>query len=151
MAEKDQRSASRNDDAESVMYEIQAYQAQAQMLQQQLQQLQAAAADISAALEALKGLEAAKEGAAMMLPLGSGALIKAKIEDRHSVFVDIGAGIVAEKTLAEATDFFKKKGADVDALRGRLNAALGEAASRLRELEPKARELAARTEGRSLQ
>jgi prefoldin alpha subunit len=145
MAEKNQRSASRNGDAESVIYEIQAYQAQAQMLQQQLQQLQAAAADISGALEALKGIEAAKDGAAMMLPLGSGALIRARIEDRNRVFVDIGAGIAAEKTLAEATEFFKKKSGDIEALRGKMNAALAEAAAHLRELEPKAREIAARS------
>jgi prefoldin alpha subunit len=57
----------------------------------------------------LEGLEQEKENAEMLVPIGGSSYVKAKLTESDKVVVGIGAGVSAEKTVAEAKAVFKER------------------------------------------
>ncbi|OIO27532.1 prefoldin subunit alpha [Candidatus Micrarchaeota archaeon CG_4_10_14_0_2_um_filter_60_11] len=110
-------------------YAYRGLQAQAMDIQQQLQSLQALMAECSAAGKALENLKSDA-----IFPIGSGVLVPATTRG-GKVLVEIGAGLVAEKTREEARAILKAKAEKLEYAFGRAEAALKEAARRMAELE----------------
>lgn len=93
MAEKETQNASQ------LMYELRILQMQSQEGQKQLEALQDAAAAARNALATLSSLPEAKGES--ILPIGGGVFLKATGIDGATVLVEIGAGVIAEKTVEE--------------------------------------------------
>ena len=87
--------------------EMRAVQARIEEGQRQLQSLQSFTNELAASLNTLKNLQDAKAGDSLF-PMGSGVFIKAAVSDAK-VLVEVGAGVVAEKTPEEAVDFLQKR------------------------------------------
>jgi len=81
-------------------YEAQVLQGQGQALQQQLGILQESVAQLEVALESVKSLKTAKGSS--LVPLGGGAMVRAKLESEGKVLIDVGAGVVVEKEIDDA-------------------------------------------------
>jgi prefoldin alpha subunit len=81
----------------------------ADTLQQRIGMMNAAITDLTYASMTLEGLEQEKENAEMMVPIGGSSYVKAKLKDSDKVVVGIGAGVSAEKTVAEAKAVFKER------------------------------------------
>jgi len=81
---------------------IEYYKEQLASIDMQIQYLQAAVADYHKAKITVEQLDKTKGVEDILVPVGLGVFINASTKDTSKVLVDIGAGIVAEKTVDDA-------------------------------------------------
>ena len=83
---------------------IEYYKEQMAYIDMQIQYLQAAVADYHKAKITVEQLNKTKGADDILVPVGLGVFINASTKDTSKVLVDIGAGIVAEKTVDDAIE-----------------------------------------------
>ena len=81
---------------------IEYYKEQLSSIDMQMQYLQAAMADYQKAKMTIEQLEKTEEKTDIIVPVGSGVYINALAKDTSKVLLDIGAGVVTEKTVENA-------------------------------------------------
>lgn len=81
----------------------------AETLQQRISMITAAMTDLSYAQMTLESVEKEKENTELLVPIGGGSYLKAKLAAPDKVVVGIGAGVSVEKTLQEAKDLVKER------------------------------------------
>lgn len=81
----------------------------AETLQQRISMLTAAITDLTYANMTLENVEKEKENTELLVPIGGGSYLKAKLAAPDKVVVGIGAGISVEKTLQEAKAMVKER------------------------------------------
>jgi prefoldin alpha subunit len=91
----------------------QQYQSQADAVMRQISLTQVTAEGLDRALGAVEAMEKAEEGQEMLVPIGSGSFVHAKLASREKVVLNIGAGVSIEKTVADAREALKARKADV--------------------------------------
>jgi prefoldin alpha subunit len=82
--------------------ELQLLEQTAQSLQKRINMINAAFADLTYANMTLDGIKKEKDGAELLVPIGSSSYIKVKLANVEKVIVGMGAGVSIEKTLPEA-------------------------------------------------
>jgi len=92
----------------------------AEVLQQRITMVNAALTDATYANATLDGIEQQKENAELLVPIGAGSYVRAKLADSNKVIVGMGSGVSVEKTLAEAKTTLKER---LDELENTLNSA----------------------------
>ena len=107
------------------MAAYQQYQAQAEAIARQLGLTQLTAEGLDRALKAVEAMETAEEGTEMLVPIGSGSFIHAKLASKEKVVLNVGAGVNIEKTPAEAKESLKIRKAEVAEGSKKLNEMLG--------------------------
>ena len=65
-------------------------------------------------------LEGVEEGSESLVPLGAGCYGRGKLLEKGRVMVEVGAGIMAGKTLAEAAAIVKERKAEAERVGGKL-------------------------------
>ena len=93
---------------------LQEYGQQAEILTGQLQMLEDGRMETLAAIEALKSLAAQGEQP-VLLQIGGGAMVRAKIEAPDQVLVNIGADVTVERTNSDAIEFLKDRITEMEA------------------------------------
>ncbi len=91
----------------------QQYQNQADAIVHQISLTQLTAEGLDRAAKAVESMEAASEGQDMLVPIGSGSFVYAKLASKEKVVLNIGAGVSIEKTAAEAKEALKARRAEV--------------------------------------
>jgi prefoldin alpha subunit len=81
---------------------IEYYKEQLNAIDYQTQFMQAALADYYKAKITIEQLQKTDEKSDILIPVGGGSFINGSIKDASKVLVDIGAGLVAEKTIEDA-------------------------------------------------
>ena len=81
---------------------IEYYKEQLDSIDMQTQYLQAAIADYHKAKITIEQLDKTEDGADILVPAGLGVFINASAKNTSKVLVDIGAGIITEKTVDNA-------------------------------------------------
>lgn len=81
---------------------IEYYKEQLNALDLQSQYMQAALVDYYKSKITIENLHKANINSDILIPIGGGAFINGSIKDYSKVLVDIGAGLVAEKTVDDA-------------------------------------------------
>jgi prefoldin alpha subunit len=142
MAKQTEGAEDRQKDLTQVAIELNYYRQQAEEIQRQLASLQALSDENGSALEALKNLP--QEGKETMVPIGSGVLLKANVADSKKVFAEVGARVLAEKTIEEAASLVEEKQKNVETALGQLQSSLETVMQRIEFLGRKARELQGR-------
>ncbi len=97
-----------------LVVELQLMQGSVDTLQQRLQMLQSAIADLTVARSSIDALKEAEEGAPVLMPMGGGALVKARLGNLSRVIVDIGADVSIEMSLEEADQDFSRRLEDME-------------------------------------
>jgi len=92
----------------------------AEVLQQRITMVNAALTDATYANATLDGIEQQKENAELLVPIGAGSYVRAKLADSNKVIVGMGSGVSVEKTLVEAKTTLKER---LDELENTLNSA----------------------------
>lgn len=129
------------DDMAKIAYEMQLYREEAQVIQQQLANLQVNYASTEAAVQTLENLTKIKKDEGMLLPIGSGAYIKSKVESNEVALIDVGAGVIVEKQIPEAVTLLKSKMSEIDSVKDKLQKNFAEISSRMKSLEESANKL----------
>ena len=81
---------------------IEYYKEQLNSIDMQAQYLQAAIADFHKAKITVEQLNNAADKSEILIPIGGGTFLNGILTDHSKVLVDIGAGLVAEKTVDDA-------------------------------------------------
>ena len=81
---------------------IEYYKEQLNAIDYQTQFMQAALADYYKAKITIEQLHKADENSEILIPVGGGTFINGSIKEVSKVLVDIGAGLVTEKTIDDA-------------------------------------------------
>lgn len=96
--------------------EIQEKALQLQMLDEQLKQFEQHAQlidekinELQILIVSLDELKKSKEGSSILTPFGNSVFIKAKLENKSDVWLDIGKNVVVKKSVSEAQEFLSKK------------------------------------------
>jgi len=91
------------------------YGQQMDIFAQQLNLIEQQRMESLAAIESLQALQERGDDT-VLLPIGGGAVVRAKVVDPGHVLVNIGADIVGERTNPDAVDFLKDRITELEAL-----------------------------------
>jgi prefoldin alpha subunit len=81
----------------------------ADAVQSRINMVNAVVTDLTYASAALDALEKEKENSELLVPIGGGSYVKAKLGAPDKVVVSVGAGVSIEKTVEEAKETVKKR------------------------------------------
>ncbi|MEM2911792.1 MAG: prefoldin subunit alpha [Candidatus Bathyarchaeia archaeon] len=126
-----------------ISVEIRILEQTAETLNSRINMVNTMIADLTYATMTLEGLEKQKENAELLVPIGGGSYIKAKLENPDKVTVGIGAGVSIEKTLQEAKDIINKRLEELGKTRASLQQQFSQIIERINEDREKFEELAA--------
>ena len=104
--------------------EMRAVQARIEDGQRKLESLQTFSTELTVALNTVNNLADTKAGESLF-PIGSGVFVRASVSDAK-VLVEIGAGVVAEKTPEEASAILKQRFNEVINAANQIQAQLNE-------------------------
>ncbi len=93
---------------------LQEYGQQAEIFVQQLQMLENGRLEAHAAIESLEEMLAA-EGGAVLLQIGGGASVRAKVVEPEKVLIAIGSEVIVERSNKDAIDFLKERIMEMEA------------------------------------
>ncbi len=128
------------EDLARLAYESRLYQQQVESLQRQGEVLARALEENRQALGALEGLKGAQGSA--LFPVGGGVYVKGKTEDAQHVLMEVGAGVVLEKTVEEAKALLGERKKKLEEASVKLQETLQRTVQKLAEIEEKAGVLA---------
>ncbi len=111
----------RNARLQELAAQANALRAQAADAQRQLQSMRELLDELAATRQTLDALPQAGES---LVPLGGGAFTKAKFTRPSRVLIDIGAGVIVEKSADEARSLLQQRTGDVEKLAQQLEAGL---------------------------
>jgi prefoldin alpha subunit len=106
--------SSREEQFRKLVYELQMMQGSAETLQQRLGILQNALSDLNIAKESIEALKEVEEGDSILVPMGGGALVNARLGDLSNIMVNIGAEVSIEMGLEEAEENISSRLEDTD-------------------------------------
>ncbi|HIH69257.1 prefoldin subunit alpha [Methermicoccus shengliensis] len=106
--EQGEQGAPSKEEISEMYIRYQQLRAQAESMAQQLDILRLSIAELQRAVD---GLDALKEkgGAEVLVPVGSGAMMRATLERSDTVVVSIGAGFSIERPLDEARAYLERR------------------------------------------
>ena len=109
------------------------YGQQAEIFVEQLNLLENGRMEATAAIEALEAMVAADDNT-VLLQIGGGASVRAKVLEPEKVLVAIGAEVVIERTNSEAVDFLKGRIMEMEASQKRVSETLDKLRSQMNEI-----------------
>jgi len=86
------------------LYQIELYKQQINRLQEELGKIELLKLEILKSIESMEGLKQSKE---VLVPLGGGVFVRAVVEDRDKVIVNVGADVFVEKSIDETIEDLK--------------------------------------------
>lgn len=128
--------------------ELQVLRGNANTLQSRVNLINAVLSELEVANASLGGLKGSKRGTPLLLPIGGGSYVKAKLEDAEKVIVGIGAGVTSEKTFDKAQESIGVRMAEIQKSKVVLQQRLNEVAGQISETENKINEIAKSREAR---
>ncbi|MBS7251118.1 MAG: prefoldin subunit alpha [Candidatus Freyarchaeota archaeon] len=132
---------------ERIIAELNAYEQQARILQRRIDLINASLQEIALTTESLDELKNVTEDNEVLMPLGSGVYVRAKIIDMKKVITTIGAEVAVDKDITGAQLSLDQRSM---ALQNALQATgqqLQEIANKINELNRKAQTLVAKIRG----
>ncbi len=121
------------DEIRRLAVELRILEGTAESLQSRITFLNAAYAELSLANRTLEGLEKEATDAPVLVPVGGGSYIKAKLSEVDKVVYGVGAGVAIEKTLKEAKDGIGNRVSELERTRQALTQQLSQVLRRIQE------------------
>ena len=88
----------------------------------------------------LEGLKKEQKGSTILVPLGGGSYMKAKIEDAERLIIGIGANVAVEKTVNAAQEDVGTRILELEKVRTALQQQLEQTVSRMEAVQRRVRE-----------
>ena len=88
----------------------------------------------------LEGLKKEQKGSTILVPLGGGSYMKAKIEDAERLIIGIGADVAVEKTVNAAQEDVGTRILELEKVRTALQQQLEQTVSRMEAVQRRVRE-----------
>ena len=122
-----------------LIYELQVLRNVGEDLQQRIGFVNAAISELKMAASTLEGLGEVAED--MLVPIGGGSYVRAKLVDRERLIVGIGSDTAVEKTVAEAREDFNVRVLELEKARSSLQGQFDEASARVDVVQRELRKL----------
>ncbi len=102
-------------DLQTLQYYLNEYGQQAEIFSRQLEMIEQKRIESLAAIETMKNLAGDRESP-VLLPLGGGTMVRAKVSDPEKILVNIGSDVVIQWTNGEAITFLQEKITEMEAM-----------------------------------
>ncbi len=132
---------SSQDKLQSLLTQIGSYRELIRVLQQQISNLVEARSELSMTLNFLKNMRQLKPDTEVLIPVGSGALVPGRLTTVEKVLVEIGSGVVVEKSAEEAVQVIENRIKEVDETVGRLQKDIADIQEKIEAIRPEAEQL----------
>lgn len=126
---------------ERIIQELQVLRARGEGTQGRMEEATADLMQLQTTIMALNSIKGVKEGTAALIPMGSGVFVKGKLAKIGEAMVDLGAGVVSEKTVAEAVEGLKEKKSQLEIVRNGFERNLKDLSEKSAFLSAKAQKL----------
>ena len=117
---------------------IQINQQRMEALQQQGNLVQMSLTDLDNALKALTTLEGKGEDQELLVPIGAGSFVHAKLADPDKVIIGLGAGVSVEKNFADSRGIIQSRRTELEKALLDTTSAIDQVAAELARLEQEA-------------
>lgn len=124
------------------LLQVEYLKAYGESIHQQLALVATTMNELSVAKEALGNLKSMKENSEILVPMGGGAYAKAKVSDTKTVLMNLGADVLADKSLDEGLAMVDSQIKKLEEARNQLNSNVTRINESLRQLAPELQELA---------
>ena len=91
------------------------YRQQAELFAQQLSMLEEGRMEALAATESLSAILSAGDNNAVLLQIGGGVSVRARVEEPDKILVNIGADVIVERSNADAVEYLKDRITEMEA------------------------------------
>ncbi|MFA6364193.1 prefoldin subunit alpha [Methanoregula sp.] len=118
---------------ETLQYYLKEYGQQAEVFAGQLELMENGRMEALAAIEALEALVATDDGT-VLLQIGGGASLRAKILEPEKVLLNIGSDVIVEKTNPDAVGYLKDRITEMEASQKKVTEALEKLQSQMNEI-----------------
>ena len=98
----------------TLQHYLKEYGQQSEVFVQQLELLENGRMEAHAAIEALEGMQASEDGT-VLLQIGGGASVRAKVVEPEKVLIAIGAEVIVERSNKDAIEFLKERVMEMEA------------------------------------
>lgn len=105
---------------------------QSEMLTGQLGLIEQRKFESLSSIQALEALESGDDS--ILLPLGGGVSVHAKITDAENILVNVGADVLIAKSREEAISYLKDRITEMDAIEGKISESLSQVQARIEEI-----------------
>lgn len=89
--------------------ELQVLHSQAQLIAEQLDRIDSSLMEIEYLKNSLDEFNQIKKGTEIFTPMSNGIFIKSKLEDSSSLLINVGNGVVVEKSVVDAKKLFDSR------------------------------------------
>ena len=107
----------KNEEIQRQLYQIEIYKQQINKLQEELGRIELLKLEILKSIESMEGLKQSKE---VLVPLGGGVFVRAVVEDRDKVIVNVGADVFVEKSIDETIEDLKGSSEELNRAESRI-------------------------------
>jgi len=121
--------------------ELQILEGTAETLQTRLSLVNAALTELNVARMTLDGVEKETADASLLVPIGGGSFIKARLESNDKVIVGAGADVSIERSVTEARQTLQNRIGELDKTRATLQQQLVQVVGRIQEDRGKLQDL----------
>lgn len=130
-----------------LIVQLQALEATYHEIRSRLSLIDAALSEISVASSTLKGIKTLDNDSDILIPVGGGSFVKAKLSDSNNVLHSIGSGVSTEKTVELVQADFDNRISDFQKIRASLNQQLNQATIAITNIRNQIQQLTQRYEG----
>ncbi len=126
-----------SDDEESVFrrlaVELQILESTAESIQQRLSYLNTAFRELAYTRLTLEGMEKESPEASILVPVGGGSFVRARLEAPDKIIVGMGAGVAIEKTIIEGKEIVQNRVSAMERSRGEMQQQLVQVMNKIQE------------------
>jgi prefoldin alpha subunit len=137
----------RDESLEKLIYELQLLRGMNESIQQRINLVRSAIMELNMATSTLDGIGDKDAADSMLIPIGGGSYIRARIGDREKIIVGVGANVAVEKTVDEAKEDFQTRILELDKVRSSLQTQFDESITKADGLQREIRRLTQRARG----
>lgn len=127
--------------------QFQALETTYQEIRSRLNLLEAALSELSLASSTLNGIKTIDDESEILIPIGGGSFVKAKLSDSNNVVHSIGSGVSTEKTIDLAQADFDNRMSDFQKIRTSLNQQLNQATIAMTNIRNQIQKITQKYEG----
>jgi prefoldin alpha subunit len=130
-----------------VYVEVRVLESYAEEMRTRLQVVLSTTNELQTTRTAVEALSKTAENTPLLVNLGGGVYGAAKLADPQKVLLDVGTGIVVEKTVSESLELITKRLEDLEKARASLESQLSNVLARLDKSRTKLSELSSSSKG----
>ena len=120
-------------DLQTLQYYLNEYGQQAEIFSRQLEMIEQKRIESLAAIETMKNLVGDRDSP-VLLPIGGGTMVRAKVSDPEKVLVNIGSDVIIQRTNGEAITFLQEKIAEMEAMEKKVAATIEQLRNQMAEI-----------------